>query len=209
MKPDHIVYFRNHPVYQQIKELREDDEYDPKMETGEIYSVFFPPTVKDLVLDLSNITSIFYGLMLKEGGKMLGDEKIDALSKSTFYELGRVKAVQAITKKPDIDRDARGICLTFLSAILTSSPEYKIQIVAYEPEKVRIIVKGVDRYHRIAKEIDIQEKISWPTLDFFFKGINDALQLQYVTYFDIKSLDDNSKCWYDIRIVKTSDTDDT
>jgi hypothetical protein len=63
------------------------------------------------------------------------------------------------------------------------------------------IISRVDRYHRIAQKLHIQEEISWPALSPFFQGINDALELQYMIRFDLKSLDDDSKCWYDIHIT--------
>jgi hypothetical protein len=49
MNPDHAKYLEDHPVCQQIKELRQDDEYHSKMEIAEIFRIFFPASVKDMV----------------------------------------------------------------------------------------------------------------------------------------------------------------
>ncbi len=194
-------------TYQQIGRLRGDDHYPPEMDVEDIINTFFPNSIENLVLELSNITASFYGLLLQQALYLQGDSFVETLSQATFHQLGKLKAQQALDKNPNIYRDARGIATIILSAIFTSSPEFKIQIMKFEADEVRLYVTGVDRYHRIAKMLGIEEKISWPTVQPFILGIRDLLGVGCTIRTEIVRLDSNSQCEYEISLFKNNEVE--
>lgn len=187
-------------TYRQSSAFRSEDVYLPEMDWELLIADFFPRTFTDVVQSLSNTTAAFYGLMLKEAGDMFGTKIMDQLSKATLYALGKKTAAHILDKKPDLERDARGITTVALAAIFTASPEYKFEVLAYEAAHVRILVKGVDRYHRIALMLGMEEHLSSP-IGAFMQGINDGLELQYHIDCEQKALDENSHCLYDLNIT--------
>jgi hypothetical protein len=187
-------------TFRQSAAFRSGDVYLPEMEWETLVADFFPPTFTDVVQSLSNTTAAFYGLMLKEAGNMFGAEIMDSLSKATLYALGKRTAKNILDKKPDLDRDARGIAVVALAAIFTASPEYGYEVLKFDAGHVRLLVKGTDRYHRIALQLGISEHLSSP-IAAFVQGINDGLGLQYTISSAQQSIDDNSHCLYDLNIV--------
>lgn len=202
MQPNYEEYLNNHPVYQHIKELRGEDRFHDDVDSINILRLFFPATVKELVLGLSDITSTFYGLLLSETAKRYGNDGINAISQSAVFEIGRRKAEQALVIDPAIPRDACGICNVFISAIYVSSPEYKINVTTYQSDEVTLILTGTDRYHRSAQMLNLTEHITWPILTPFFYGVCSAWHISYQADLHVKELDEHSRCRYNIHITR-------
>lgn len=187
-------------TFRQSAAFRSADVYLPDMEWELLVADFFPPTFTDMVQSLSNTTAAFYGLMLKEAGSMFGTEIMDKLSKATLYALGKRTAANVLVRKPELDMDARGVATVALAAIFTASPEYGYEVLRFEPAHVRLLVKGTDRYHRIALQLGISEHLSSP-IAAFVQGINDGLGLQYTISSEQQAIDENSRCLYDLNIA--------
>lgn len=191
-------------TYQQISGLRNEDHYPPEINIENLIDSFFPNSIESLVLELSNITASFYGLLLQQALYLQGDRFAETLSQATFYQLGKLKAQQALSKSQNIHKDSRGIALVIISAIFTSSPEFKIKVMKFEASEVRLYITGVDRYHRIAKMLNIEEKMSWPTVKPFLLGIRDCLGIDCNISAKIIRLEDNSQCEYEISLSKSN-----
>lgn len=187
-------------TYLQSLPFRKQDIYLPGMPWETWVQEFFPAEFIDMVQSLSNTTASFYGLMLNEAGKQFGKEVIDELSKATLHALGKKTARQLRIKSPDIESNARGIAKIGIIAIFIASPEYQFEIITYEAEQVRIVIKGIDRYHRIARSLGIDPYVSSP-LAAFMQGINDELSLQYTISMQVQKLDDDSHCLYHLDII--------
>jgi hypothetical protein len=187
-------------TYLELLPFRDHDVYLPGMPWETWVQEFFPAQFTDLVQSLSNTTSSFYGLMLNEAGNRFGKDIIDELSRATLHALGKKTARQILAKSPDIESNARGIAKIGIIAIFIASPEYKFEVTTYAAEHVQIVIKGVDRYHRIARSLGIDPYVSSP-LAAFMQGINDELGLQYTISMQIQKLDDDSHCLYNLDIV--------
>src|SRR5699024_4228983 len=94
-------------TYQQISGLRNEDHYPPEINIENLINSFFPNSIESLVLELSNITASFYGLLLQQAPYLQGDRFVETLSQATFYQLGKLKAQQALSKSQNIHRDSR------------------------------------------------------------------------------------------------------
>jgi hypothetical protein len=190
-------------AYAYLSESRGQDVYHSDMSRDQVINTFFPPTITSLVAGLSNITSAFYGVMLDIAGLLKGKHLIDPLSQATIYELGRLRAAAAVQANPDLDRDARGILLVLLSAIFTSSPEFRFNVVEFKPEFVKVIFTGVDRYHKITRQLHIADQITWPSISPFVQAINEELAPMYTTNITLVELNaESSECVYEILIYK-------
>ncbi|MGO4293183.1 hypothetical protein [Chitinophaga sp. RAB17] len=186
-----------------LSEISRQDVYHSDMSRDEVISTFFPPTVTSLVAGLSNITSAFYGVMLDKAGLLKGKHLIDPLSQATIYELGRLRVAAAVQANPDLDRDARGVLLVLLSAIFTSSPEFRFNVVEFKPDMVKVIFTGVDRYHRITRQLNIADEITWPSISPFIQAVCEELAPMYTTGITLVELNaESSECVYEILIYK-------
>lgn len=186
-------------LFEELHPLRGSDQYPSQEIKERLIDLYLPVSVSDLAVNLSNITSQFYALQLQSIGEQYGVNEIRLQSEKLFYKLGKVKAEQALAKDPNMDRDCRSLILVAISAIYTSSPEYKFQVEEYTPDYAVIELRGVDRYHRAAKQYKIDQYISFPTLVAFLDGIKDYLQLREVTIEVARcSYDENSNivCTY-------------
>ncbi|WP_025763414.1 hypothetical protein [Dyadobacter tibetensis] len=183
------------PIYALASSYRGEDQYLPHMPAEEIIADFFPESFSEVVFKLSNATSSFYGLMLKAAGEKFGYECMEELSKATTYALGQKTAKQMLILKPSIERNAKGIAKISIASIFRSSPEYIFQFLKYEEHLVEIRFTGIDRYHRICRELGIEQYIS-PPIDAYIQGINDALHLPYQICMEIESISENSICSY-------------
>ena len=186
-------------LFKELDTLRGSDQ-QPSQEIKErLVDLYLPVSVSDLAVNLSNITSQFYALQLQLIGEHYGVREIRLQSEKLFYNLGKVKAEQALAKDPNMDRDCRAFVSVAISAIYTSSPEFKFQVKEYTPDYTVITLTGVDRYHRAAKQYKIDQYLSFPTLVAFMDGIKEYLQLRDVTIevaqssYDEKS---NIECTY-------------
>ena len=189
-------------LFEELRLLRGDDQYPSQEIKEKLIDLYLPATVSDLAINLSNITSQFYALQLHSIGEQYGVDKIRLHSDKLFYNLGKAKAEQALIKDATMDRDCRSMVLVAISAIYTSSLEFKFQVQEYTSDYAVINLKGVDRYHRAAKQYKIDQYLTFPTLIAFLDGIKDYLQLSDIeiqvpqSFYDEHS---NIDCTYIIK----------
>lgn len=167
----------------------------------EILEAFFPEDAVTLTQNLSNVTSAFYGLLLKDIGVTFGNDKIDNHSKKLFYELGRLKTMQAIEAHPKLERDTRAFAAVVIYAIYNSSPEYNFKILKYSPKNTILELTGVDRYLKILSQLGIDEHVTIPTFLPFVEGVKDVLNIDCdIEYtFEKRDQDFNIKSVYNIK----------
>ncbi|MGS0741623.1 hypothetical protein ACVBEF_07290 [Glaciimonas sp. GG7] len=198
----------NHPdlpdILMQSSAFRGNDIYHPDMDGKQLLLDFYPANVTELIQVLSNITSGFYGNMLKQIGLLYGMDHIDQVSTNTVYELGKAIAQRCLVQQPDMEKNAQGITKTSLVAIFTGNPEYQFEILEYTPGKVVMLVKGVDRYHRIALAMGIEKHITWPVVAVFIRAINDEMGLNYTVDLNVKQLNASSQCLYEVTIKESA-----
>lgn len=170
-----------------INDLFHDDNLK-----NEIITTFFPKNINELVGDLSNVTSAFYGLLLKIIGEHYGNESINDISMKLFYELGKLKTTQAMEKMNNFPMDTRAYPIILISAIYNASPEYSFEIKNYTKQESIIELSGIDRYHRITSDLSINKHLSWPTLKGFIDGITDSLKINCLAHVNLKSMKDDN-----------------
>ncbi|KAF3996558.1 hypothetical protein [Glaciimonas immobilis] len=186
-------------IYVQSSVFRENDVYSPSMDSQQLILDFYPDNITNLIQSLSNITSAFYGNMLTQVGLKYGTDKIDEISKNTIYALGRATARRHLAQH-DIEQNAQGITKIIIAAVFTANPEYQFEILEFTPDKIAMIVRGIDRYHKIAVAMGIDKHITWPVVDTFIRAINDEMGLNYTVHLNVKKLDEYSQCFYDVVI---------
>ncbi|WP_162902852.1 hypothetical protein [Taibaiella koreensis] len=182
-------------TYAELQHFRANDIYLPDMNWEELVADFFPETVSQVAQGLSNTTSAFYGLMLQEIGNRFGSEAMERISKATVYALGRRTTRRLLQRKPGLERNAIGIAKVAMSAIFNASPEYSFEVIRYDEDRVEMLMRGIDRYHKIARELDIHTWLSSP-IDAFAQGINDELGLSYKIAMEVYGIDEESHCFY-------------
>jgi len=168
------------PALDLAQSLRDADRFHPAQHAGELMLTFFPESAGELALDLSNVTSMFYGLLLQVMGERFGAKEIDTMSREMFYRLGRLKA--RVTRERTQHRftfydDARDIVTILISAIYNASPEYEFCVERFDGERSEVSLTGVDRYYRAAGLLGLTQHLTWPALHPFFEGVNDELGL--------------------------------
>jgi hypothetical protein len=161
-------------LHEDLKELRGQDSYPNEEIKNQFLRTFFPKDINELVSDLSNVTAAFYGFLLQQKEKT---EDINQSSEKLFYELGTLKTLQAIAKMPLFPKDCRSFIIVIISAIYNASPEYIFNIIVYEPDFCQIQITGIDRYHRILKNLSLDAKVNFPTLIPFMYAIKTQLNL--------------------------------
>lgn len=193
----------NSSLFEQLEALRGHDHYPSPEIKDYLIQLYLPTSVSDLASNLSNITSQFYALQLQSIGTTYGVDQIRVQSDKLFYQLGLAKAEQALAKDPMITRDCRALILVVISAIYTSSPEFKFSVEAFTPNHAVIVLRGVDRYHRAAKKYQIDSYLSFPTLLPFMEGVRDYFQFENMSIQAFpSSYDENStiECVYSFKI---------
>jgi hypothetical protein len=168
--PDAQLSFARH--------MRGADRFHPKQDEERLLRAFYPENPGELALDLSTVTSLFYGLLLQVAAEQVGPHAVDAMSRALFYRLGRAKA--SATRAQRADRhpffgDTRDLITILISAIYNASPEYVFHVEHYDAEQCCVLLSGVDRYYRAARDLGLVEFLRWPTLHPFFEGIRDEL----------------------------------
>ena len=191
----------NAKFYEQLKNIRAEDKFPNQELEKQIIDKIFPKDAEELSLKLSNVTAGFYGFVLKNVGKQCGWDKVDSISKSLFIELGQLKTIEAQEKCIDIPKDTRALAIIFISAVYTSSPEYKFEIFKLTPEETLMRIFGASRYYRIAKELNIETHISWPVLIPFFEGIARQVGIECKIEIDSKILENNGRYNYLARFI--------
>lgn len=164
-------------LHDQLYDIRGYDVYANHEVKKSLLLSFFPDTIIDMINDMSNVTSAFYGFLLKNIGETLGKEKINEFSEKLFYNLGKLKTEQALIKDAELYRDTRAFAVVAISAIYNASPEYIFSIDEFTAEKTVLTLTGVDRYYRVCHQVGIDEYVKWPTLLPFIEAIKDTLQV--------------------------------
>lgn len=182
--------------------LRSQDAYAPEMDRESFIKTYFPESLPSLVLSLSEITSAFYGIALQKAAILNGSSMIEPLSNAILYELGRLRTKRTLAVNPKLERDARGILITVLASIFTSSPEYRFSVETFTPGLAKVVITGKDRYHRITSRLGIDNFLQWPVVQPFFEGIIAELQLEYTASFEVIQLNGDSECHYHITIAR-------
>lgn len=186
-------------LLKQLEKVRENDFYDNEDLKNLLIEKFFPSSTSVLTLDLSNITSAFYGLLLNNIGEKIGFESIDDISKKTFYDLGQAKSKQCLGKYENIPKDSRTFLIVLISAIYNASPEYSFKILEFNKNRTVFELNGIDRYLRILNNLSISQYITFPTLIPFMDGIKDYYKINSSmdVDFEIINKDMNEvKCIY-------------
>lgn len=183
-------------LYKELKGLREKDAYWNKDMEEELMEKAFPKDVPSLALDLSNVAGEFYGYMLKHVGEQFGWDKVDAVSKAVFHDLGVEKTKAAIESGLDLPRDTRAMALVLISAVYTSSPEFNFEVKEYTPEQTVLRIFGMSRYNRAAKKLGIEKYLVWPVLVPFFEGIADQIGIECEIFTEGSKIEDGGKCDY-------------
>ncbi|AZC32321.1 hypothetical protein C4K38_4370 [Pseudomonas chlororaphis subsp. piscium] len=189
-------------IFRQSAFFRAQDVYHPYMDWQTLVHDFYPDSLLELTQSQSSITASFYGQMLKQAGELFGLERMQELSSRTFYQHGKSLAQRHMARKPELERNARGITTLVLAAIFTSNPEYRFEILQFDAGHARIRMTGVDRYHRITHALGIDQHLQWPVNGDFFTGLRDELGLAelYAISQQLKYLDESSRCDYEIDI---------
>lgn len=164
-------------LLERLKEIRKNDNLKDVGLQKELIEKLFPKTTENLVLDLSNVTSAFYGLLLDNIGKEFGYDKINNVSKATFYSIGQIKAKQCFEKIENMPIDSRSFLIVLISAIYNASPEYNFNVIEVSKEKTIFELYGVDRYLRILNNLSISNHIEFPTFSSFMQGIKDYFKI--------------------------------
>lgn len=164
-------------LLERLNEIRKNDYLKDVGFQKELIEKLFPKTTENLVLDLSNVTSAFYGLLLDNVGKEFGYDKINNVSKTTFYNIGQIKAKQCFEKIENMPIDSRSFLIVLISAIYNASPEYNFNVIEISKEKTIFELYGVDRYLRILNNLSISNHIEFPTLSSFMQGIKDYFKI--------------------------------
>jgi len=158
--------------------MRQHDRFHPEQDAEQLLRVFYPDNPGALASDLSMVTSLFYGILLKVAAEQVGPQRVDDLSRGLFYQLGRAKAratQSAREHEYTFFGDARDLVTILISAIYNASPEYVFEVERHGPELCSVLLTGVDRYYRAASELGLVQLLRWPTLHPFFEGIRDEL----------------------------------
>jgi hypothetical protein len=176
--------------------MRPNDHFHPEQDRTQLMSAFFPDSPSQLAFDLSNVTSLFYGLLLQVAGERLGEDSVDALSRALFYRLGRLKTSATRAQKSDqypFTGDVRDLVTVLVSAIYNASPEYQFWVERFDAAECIVHLTGVDRYYRAATALGIEQQLSWPVLHPFFEGIRDELGLQCVVSSALLSVERDAR----------------
>ncbi|MDQ6531948.1 hypothetical protein [Flavobacterium sp. LHD-85] len=156
---------------------RNKDVFPSSEIKDEMLNAFFPENAVALTQNLSSVTAAFYGLLLQNIGAAFGNDKMDEHSKKLFYELGKLKTMQAFQIYPALEKDTRTFAAVVIYAIYNSSPEYNFRIIKYTPENTIVELTGVDRYLKILTQLGIEKHLTIPTFLPFVEGIKEIVNI--------------------------------
>ena len=195
-----IMSITGRKLYGELQNIRAKDIYPDEEVKAFLVDKTFPRSAEDMTLKLSNVTAAFYGLTLANIGERFGWKEADAVSKSVFRRLGRLKAKEALELGVDLPRDARAPVLVFITAVHSASPEYNFEVLEYLPDEATVRVFGISRYDRIAKALDIERHLTWPELLPFFEGAAEELHIKCKVQGELKELGEHGRyeCLYRI-----------
>ena len=95
-------------IYGEMQGLRAKDAYPDEEVKAHLVERTFPKNAEEMTLKLSNVSAAFYGLMLAHIGDRFGWQEADAISKSVFRNLGRLKTREAVEVGVDVPKDFQG-----------------------------------------------------------------------------------------------------
>jgi hypothetical protein len=185
-------------TYLALSDFRENDIYLPEMNQAQIISDFFPGTFTELTQRLSDITGAFYGGMLKQIGKLYGAEAIEQLSSIFMYDLGSRMALRNLEAKPNLQPGIPAVAKILIGAVFTSSPEYNFEFKELNDHRGELLIKGVDRYHKITQSLQIASLLKWPVIKPFIQGVCDTMGLDVLLEIKVLKLDPDSSCSYHV-----------
>jgi hypothetical protein len=188
-------------TYWAMWDIRAKDIYPDQSVKHLLINKMFPDGVKTMALKLSNVTAGFYGITLKQVGLQCGWDKVDPVSKALFRELGQLKTAEALEMGLPLPKDSRALGMVFVTAVFTSSPEYNFEFIKYTPEETVVRILGACRYYRIAKKLNIDSHITWPTLTSFFEGIAEQMKIECSVTMKVNKLEKDGACDYLARFV--------
>lgn len=185
-------------IYGEMQGIRAQDIYPDEEVKAKLVEKTFPKSAEEMTLKLSNVSAAFYGLLLADVGARFGWAEADALSKSVFAKLGRLKTKEAQELGIDVPMDSRAPALVFITAVHSASPEYNFEVLEYLPEETSIRVFGISRYDRIAKKLGIEQHLTWPELIPFFEGVAEEIGIKCKVEGDLKELGEGGRyeCLY-------------
>jgi hypothetical protein len=178
-------------LHAQLAAIRGYDQYPTSGIKQDLLQSFFPTNMTEMVNDLSNVTSAFYGFLLKHVGETLGPEHINGVSEKLFYSLGQLKTQQALQKHDSLFTDTTAFAIVPISAIYNASPEYIFSVDKLTADHTTLTMTGVDRYYRICHQLGIAEHLTWPTLLPFMEAIKDTLQLDVTISYELQPFTEN------------------
>lgn len=183
-------------TYAALSDFRKNDVYLPEMNQAQLIADFFPGTFTELTQRLSDITGAFYGGMLKQIGKLYGAEAIEQLSSTFMYDLGSRMTLRNLEAKPNLQPGIPAVAKILMGAVFTSSPEYNFEFKELNDYKCELLIKGVDRYHKITHSLQIAGLLKWPVIKPFIQGICDTMGLDVLLDIKVLKLDPDSSCSY-------------
>ncbi|WP_288443040.1 hypothetical protein [uncultured Chryseobacterium sp.] len=187
-------------TYAALSDFRKNDVYLPEMNQAQLIADFFPGTFTELTQRLSDITAAFYGGMLKQIGKLYGAEAIEQLSSTFMYDLGSRMTLRNLEAKPNLQPGIPAVAKILMGAVFTSSPEYNFEFKELNDYKCELLIKGVDRYHKITHSLQIAGLLKWPVIKPFIQGICDTMGLDVLLDIKVLKLDPDSSCSYHVFI---------
>lgn len=179
-----------------MKNLRGGDRFPDLVLERWFTEQVFPRTAEALAVKLSNVTAAFYGYTLQQVGLQCGWDKVEGVSRELFRELGRLKAAEARAMGIPLPPDTRALGLIIVSAIYTSSPEYRFEFRRYTPGETIIRLTGACRYFRIAKKLNFDSFLTWPVLTQFFEGAAGHLGIRCDVEMTAQRLEADGTCDY-------------
>lgn len=185
-----------------LLDFRKNDVYLPEMDQNQIILDLFPGTFTELTQRLSDITGAFYGGILKQAGKLYGAETVDQLSNAFMYDLGSRMALKNMETKPNLQPGIPAMAKVLIGAVFTSSPEYNFEFKELNDHRVELLIKGVDRYHKIAQSLQIAGLLKWPVIRPFVQGVCDTMGLDVLLEMKVVKLDIDSSCVYEVRMME-------
>ena len=187
-------------TYVALSDFRKHDVYLPEMNQAQIISDFFPGTFTELTQRLSDITGAFYGGMLKQAGKLYGAEAIEQLSSTFMYDLGSRMALKNLETKSNLQPGIPAVAKILIGAVFTSSPEYNFEFKELNDHTCELLIKGVDRYHKITQSLQIAGLLKWPVIKPFIQGACDTMGLDVLLEIKVLKLDPDSTCSYHVTV---------
>lgn len=185
-----------------LSDFRKNDVYHSEMNQNEIITDFFPATFTDLTQRLSDITGAFYGGLLKQAGKLYGEKVVNELSTAFMHDLGSRMALRNLESKPNLQPGIPAVAKILIGAVFTSSPEYNFDFKELNDHRVELLIKGVDRYHKIAQSLQIAGLLKWPVIEPFIQGVCDTMGLDVLFEMKVLNLNPDSSCVYEVIVVE-------